>query len=460
MRLPIALAAATLVAFLFAPLATATVLVGLVTFLYAATVTYRIVIFRRALRDRPLTTVLDQDARAIPDDELPVYTVLVPVYQEAATLAQLITALESLEYPADRLDVKVLLEADDAETIAALAEMNAPEWIEPVIVPVAEPRTKPKACNYGLLGARGELVTIYDAEDVPEPLQLRRAVAAFRTLGPEVGCLQAKLGFYNENQNLLTRYFSLDYALWFDLLLPGLVAGSAPIPLGGTSNHFRREDLESIGAWDPFNVTEDADLGIRLQRLGRRVAVLDSTTYEEATSDVVNWVKQRSRWYKGYLQTMLVHLRDPRQLRQDLGTRGALALTLFVGGTPVLAALNPVMWFLTALWFGARADWVATLFPPVIFYPALLICLIGNIACVYQSVLAARLTGRPSLVITAFFMPFYWVLMSIAAIKAIFQLFTAPAFWEKTTHGMAVRPEIVLDLTEAHARISAQAAAQ
>ena len=204
-----------------------------------------------------------------------------------------------------------------------------------MFVPPAEPRTKPKALNFGLTLARGQLIAVYDAEDDPESLQLRRAVVAMRRLGPEVGCLQAKLSYNNPEQNLITRWFTLEYAMWFTFFLPGLASMGAPIPLGGTSNHFRRGVLRALGGWDPYNVTEDADLGIRMYREGYRVRVLESNTLEEANSDFVNWVKQRSRWYKGYLQTFLVHMRSPRQLRREMGWKGTAHFCVFVGGTPV-----------------------------------------------------------------------------------------------------------------------------
>jgi cellulose synthase/poly-beta-1,6-N-acetylglucosamine synthase-like glycosyltransferase len=303
----------------------------------------------------------------------------------------------------------------------------------------SEPRTKPKACNVGLGRARGSFVTIYDAEDRPDPLQLRRAVAAFRRLPPEVACLQAKLSYHNAEQNLLTRWFTAEYALWFGQLLPGLVKLGAPVPLGGTSNHFRRQILVRLGGWDPFNVTEDADLGVRLHRLGFRTGVLDSTTLEEANSDLVNWAKQRSRWYKGYLQTWLVHMRHPRQLWQQLGAKGFIGFNLFVGGTPFLAMLNPVFWAMTALWFMARPPIILELFPAWLYYTSLICLVAGNFAFLYTAVVGARVLGRPNLVFAALLSPAYWVMMSVAAIKAMVQLVAAPTFWEKTVHGLDER---------------------
>ncbi len=419
-----------------APLATLTVAIALATALYLAALVYRLLMFRGSL-DAPETVVVnDAEARAIPARQLPTYTILVPAYREPEVIADLLAGLSQLQYPAHRLDIKLLLEADDPETLAAVARAHPSPNVEVLRILPSQPRTKPKACNVGLGRARGRFVTIYDAEDRPDPLQLRRAVAAFRRLPSEVACLQAKLSYHNAEQNLLTRWFTAEYALWFGQFLPGLIKLGAPVPLGGTSNHFRRETLVRVGGWDPFNVTEDADLGVRLHRLGFRTGVLESITLEEANSDFVNWTKQRSRWYKGYLQTWLVHMRHPLMLRRQLGLKGFVGFNLFVGGTPFLALLNPVFWALTAIWFLAKPPIILALFPTWLYYASLLSFTLGNFTFLYTAVVGARAAGRPSLALAALLSPAYWVMMSIAAIKACIQLLVAPSFWEKTTHGL------------------------
>ncbi|MBI4425313.1 MAG: glycosyltransferase, partial [Elusimicrobia bacterium] len=188
---------------------------------------------------------------------LPVYTVLLPLYREANVLPRLLRSIERLDYPPDRLDVKLLIEADDSETARAAAGLEPRDWLEIVRVPQGSPKTKPRACNAGLARARGELVVVFDAEDRPEPAQLRMSVAAFSGLPPGVACLQAKLNCYNARRNALTRLFTLEYTAWFDLFLPGLYALGGPVPLGGSSNHFKTSALKALGGWDPFNVTED-----------------------------------------------------------------------------------------------------------------------------------------------------------------------------------------------------------
>jgi cellulose synthase/poly-beta-1,6-N-acetylglucosamine synthase-like glycosyltransferase len=427
---------ALLAGLVIVPVATAVALVAFATIIYLATIAHRVLMASRSRSATSVVVVSDEDALAIPDDELPVYTVLVPMYHEAQVVPQLLAHLRALDYPRGRLDVKLLLEEDDEATIEAARVHAAADGIDLVLVPAAAPRTKPKALNYGLTFARGDLVTIYDAEDRPDPLQLRRAVVAFRRLPSDVACLQAELSYHNSTQNIITRWFTIEYAMWFTLFLPGLAASDAPLPLGGTSNHMKRSVLDSLGAWDAHNVTEDADLGIRLHRQGWKTGVLGSQTLEEGNSDFVNWVKQRSRWYKGYLATWLVHLRHPVELWRDLGPSGFVQFHLFVGGTPLLALLNPLFWLLTLAWFGAHSGIVKTIYPTPVYFAGLFCFVVGNLIIYYMTILAARISERPVLVLAACLVPAYWVMMSIAAMKAFWQLVAAPSYWEKTTHGL------------------------
>jgi cellulose synthase/poly-beta-1,6-N-acetylglucosamine synthase-like glycosyltransferase len=412
-----------------------------ITFLilsYLAALTFRLYLFWTALRSPGEVVISDDEARAVPDDLLPVYTVLVPAFREPEVIEHLITNLRALEYPTSRLDIKMLLEEDDEATVEAGRALIKPEdeGIEIVLVPKGDPQTKPKALNYGLSLAHGQLVTIYDAEDRPDPLQLRKAAISLGRASDDTACIQAKLVFFNTQQNLITRWFDIEYRMWFSQLLPGLSHVHAPIPLGGTSNHFRRDVLTEVGGWDPYNVTEDADLGVRLHRRGYKTAVLESTTHEEANSDFINWVKQRSRWYKGYLQTWLVHCRRPRSLYRDLGWKGFLMFHLFVGGTPLLAMLNPVFWLMTILWFVAHPAFVLHVFPAPVYYAGLLCWLGGNFVFLYACMLSAYETKQPKLTIAAALMPLYWVMMALAAAKATIQIIFNPSYWEKTQHGL------------------------
>ncbi|GLB64544.1 N-acetylglucosaminyltransferase [Dietzia sp. NCCP-2495] len=417
--------------------ATLIILTALCTVAYLVTLADRVLLLSRGLARDAIMTIPDDRARAVPDSELPRYTVLVPAYNEPEVIGDLIGAMDAIDYPADKLEVLLLLEADDEVTIDAAEAAGLGEVCTILRIPPAQPRTKPKACNYALHYATGEIITIFDAEDRPDPLQLRRVVAALADLDDDVACVQAKLAFHNGSQNMLAAWFTADYALWFNFLLPGLMRSDSPIPLGGTSNHIRADVLSEIGAWDPHNVTEDADLGVRIAARGYRTAVLDSTTLEEANPDPINWIRQRSRWYKGYLQTWLVHMRQPVALWRTLGTVGMFRFTTLLAGTPVIACLNMVFWLVTLSWILGQPALVAQVFPAYVYFPALICLVLGNATILYSNLVAVRETGNSRLWWACLTVPLYWLLMSVAAIKGTYQLFANPSYWEKTVHGLA-----------------------
>lgn len=435
--LTLGLVAVVILALVFATIPTLTVLTAVCTAGYIATLADRLLLFSRGLARDAIFTVDDDEARAAPEQDLPPYTVLVPAYNEPEVVGDLIAAMTAIDYPAGKLQVLLLLEEDDAVTIAAAREAGLGEIVEILLVPAADPRTKPKACNYGLHFATGDVVTIFDAEDLPDPLQLRRVAVAFDRLGDDVACVQAKLAFHNGTQNMLTGWFTADYALWFNFVLPGLMRSNSPIPLGGTSNHIRRSVFDEIGAWDPYNVTEDADLGVRIAESGYRTAVLDSTTLEEANSDPINWIRQRSRWYKGYLQTWLVHVRRPVQLWRGIGTVGMLRFTTLLAGTPIIACLNMVFWLITISWLLGQPFLVEEIFPWYVYFPALISLVFGNSAVLYMNLVACRETGNSALWLACLTVPLYWLMMSVAAIKGTYQLIRNPSYWEKTFHGLS-----------------------
>ncbi len=376
-----------------------------------------------------------EELAALDEEGLPTYTVLVPLYREAEVLPNLVSFLSALDYPTEKLHITLLIEEDDAETKAACDALRLPAHFHPLIVPDSEPKTKPKACNYGLFAHDSDLVVIYDAEDHPEPDQLKKAAAAFAELPDEVVCLQAKLNYYNQRHNLLTRWFTSEYSVWFDLFLPGLTAAKAPIPLGGTSNHFRSGPLKELGGWDPFNVTEDCDLGVRMHKHGYYTSMLDSTTWEEANGELWSWIRQRSRWVKGYLQTYLVHMRDPLKLLRQLGLYGFFGFQMTIGGSLLCFLLNPIYWVMTALWFTLQPALISAIFPPVVFALGAFCLFVGNFVFVYLAVAGCANRGYYDLVKHAVITPLYWLLMSVGAYKAFIQLIHRPHYWEKTQHG-------------------------
>ena len=427
---------------------------------YLATILYKLLTVFISLVCRPEIRVYKRDIIKYPEDQLPVYTILLPMYKEGAVVEKLVRAIDHMDYPHDKLDVKLLLEEDDVETVRRATEMHLPSCCELVVVPNAFPKTKPKACNHGLLNARGEFTVIYDAEDVPERDQLRKAVVAFSRMPSEVACLQVKLNYYNPHENMLTRWFAMEYTAWYDLFLPGLHKLGAPIPLGGTSNHFRTAVLQNLGGWDPFNVTEDCDLGIRLHRAGYRTKVLDSTTWEEANERLGNWVRQRSRWIKGYFQTHLVHTRSTVRTVGGLGLFGYASFLLTVGGLSATLVLNPVFWAVlllyAGLWAGERLGWgvstwqmlyydrVSDIDPSYtlwsqlswVFFGIAVLLFAANLIFILINVIACFRRGLLRLLPAALISPLYWALISLAAWKGFLQLFLRPFYWEKTEHGL------------------------
>lgn len=381
-------------------------------------------------------TITPGQLEALEARELPVYTILVPAYKEARVIGNLLRSLAALDYPADKLDIILLFEEDDPETLAAAKAAAPGANVRFLVVPAGEPQTKPKACNVGLLFAQGEYLVIYDAEDRPEPDQLKKALLAFRQGPRELACVQAALNYYNWNENFLTRMFTLEYSFWFDYLLPGLDRLRLPIPLGGTSNHFKTAVLRELGGWDPFNVTEDADLGIRAAMHGYRVGIVNSTTYEEANKKLGNWLRQRSRWIKGYMQTALVFSRDPIGLVRRAGLRQAIGFVLLIGGTPLIFLMQPIAIGLTILWLVTRTQLLTPLFPPWLLYISLFNLLFGNVLAIYVNMFAVFKRRLHVLVLFSILNPAYWLLHSMASFKALGQLFTRPYYWEKTTHGL------------------------
>jgi glycosyltransferase XagB len=376
-------------------------------------------------------------ARLLSDDELPVFTVLVPMFREPEMLPMLARSLRQLDYPLGKLDIKLVLEASDHETIAVASKLGLEGVFEVIRVPPSQPQTKPKACNFALRFARGEFLVVYDAEDRPEPDQLRKVVATFRQSSPDTACLQCRLSYFNAEENWLTRMFTLDYALWFDQMLPGLERLNVPIPLGGTSNHFKIDVLRELHAWDPFNVTEDADLGVRLTQKGYRVGVVDSTTFEEASCHAGNWIRQRSRWMKGYMQTFLVHTRRPIHLIRTIGLLGCLGFVFFIGGTVLSGLFNPVFWLLYLVWLTAATSGFDPVFPQVLLFLSLFNLLAGNGAFVFLNMLAPIRRGWLDLIPYSLTALGYWIMISIAAYKGLWQLLRDPFHWEKTQHGVS-----------------------
>jgi len=370
----------------------------------------------------------------IKDNELPTITILIPLYKEAATLPSIINALNDLDYPKQKLDIKFVFEEDDLQSIEEAKRLIYDENIDIIVTPNSTPKTKPKACNYALFQASGEITVIYDAEDVPEPHQLRKAAAAFLAGGPKLACVQARLNYYNSDENWLTGLFSLEYYLWFCFFLPGLQMLGAPIPLGGTSNFIRTKILRELGAWDAFNVTEDADLGLRLARAGYKTQVIDSETLEEATCTVHSWIKQRTRWIKGHLQTWLVHLRMETAPINNKNWSAHAAVHLFLAGNFVSALITPPLWLLFCLSIGSSSSSLGNPEQIAFNHLAIFIFCFAYLSALSINIIAALANKRRDLLPLVLIIPLYWILNSIAAYLAVFELISNPFYWSKTSH--------------------------
>ncbi|MGD0474992.1 MAG: glycosyltransferase [Candidatus Velthaea sp.] len=416
-----------------------TAFVSLMIFLqisFVLSISMKVVLSIAGARNEISQPIKPEEISALRDSDLPIYTVLVPVFKEPEVVHQLIDGIKNIDYPQHKLDIILLLEENDPDTLKAAMKAHPPSNWRLMVVPDCQPKTKPKACNVGLYFARGEYLVIYDAEDIPEPNQLKMSIVAFKKNGPEYVCFQAALNYFNANENFLTRMFCLEYSYWFDYLVPGLDRLRLPIPLGGTSNHFDVAKLRRLGGWDPFNTTEDCDLGLRATAEGMKVGFINSTTFEEANTNLGNWIRQRSRWCKGYMQSYLVFIRHPVALVRTIGVKNFLAFNLFVGGTVMTFLATPPLWALSVFWLVFQGKFENPL-PDWLLVVTLLNLIIGNLLGIYLNMLAVFVRKNYRLLPFALLNPFYWILHSIAAYKALGQLFTKPFYWEKTQHGIS-----------------------
>ncbi|MDB5238796.1 MAG: glycosyltransferase [Candidatus Parcubacteria bacterium] len=409
------------------------------TVVYFLDLLFNMYIIYKSFKTRPEITASPAELAALSEADLPMYTIFCPLYKEWQVVPQFAEAMSKLDYPKNKLQIMFLLEENDKETVRKVREANLPSQFEIVVVPHSKPKTKPKAMNYGLQFARGEYLVIYDAEDKPEVDQLKKALVSFKKSDPRIICVQAKLNFYNPTQNILTRVFTAEYSLWFDLVLPGLQSIGAPIPLGGTSNHFKVNMLRELDGWDAFNVTEDCDLGMRIAKRGYKTAIVESTTHEEANSHYFNWLSQRSRWIKGYIQTYLVHMRRPQSFIEAGKTKDLIAFQAIVGGKVLSLFINPIMWAITICYFLFRAHtavFIESLFPGPVLTIGVLSLVFGNFLYLYYYMIGCAKRDYNSLLKYVFLIPFYWLSMSLASWRSVYEVIVKPHYWAKTRHGL------------------------
>lgn len=384
--------------------------------------------FAASLRKRPASPGKVTLAR------LPVVSVMVALYRESDIAARLVQRLSRLDYPRDLLDIVLVVEEEDSITRKALARAALPGWMRVVVVPAGRVKTKPRALNFGLTQCRGSIVGVYDAEDAPDPDQIRKVVTRFAERGQDVACLQGALDFYNPKKNWLARCFTVEYAGWFRVILPGLERLGLPLPLGGTTLFFRRDILESLGGWDAHNVTEDADLGMRLARRGYRTEILPSTTLEEANCHTLPWVKQRSRWIKGYMMTYLTHMRAPARLWHELGPKAFLGFQILFLGSLSQALFAPLLWSLWSFTLGLGHPLEGMLSPMAMtaLTGIFMACEVLNIAV---GTLGLKRSGQNLSPLWVPTLMVYFPLQAFAAYKAAWEMLHKPFYWDKTTHG-------------------------
>lgn len=377
-----------------------------------------------------------RDDATAPDGaaDLPVVSLLVPLHDEGEVLPQLIRRLGTTDYPRALLDICLVVEAGDHATRLAIRALSLPGWIREIVVPPSTLQTKPRAMNYALDFCQGEVIGIYDAEDAPETDQISRIVAAFAASGPDVACIQGYLDFYNADRNWLARCFTIEYAIWFRVILHGLERLGLPVPLGGTGVFFRRSALEALGACDAHNVTEDADLGFRLARLGWRCRFLATTTFEEANCAALPWIRQRSRWLKGYAMTWITHMQNPAALWRDLGPRRFAAFQVLLLGTVSNFVLAPFVWLLWARVVGFEPAFTRHL-PDVVWLVLGGAFVLSEVVALATGLFAVRGRRHRHLLPWVLTMPFYWPLGTLAVAKALYELIARPFYWDKTRHG-------------------------
>ncbi len=366
---------------------------------------------------------------------LPHITLLIPLFRETEIAQHLLSRLRSIDYPRELLDICLVTESDDTTTRDALGKTVLPTWMRPIVVPQGTLRTKPRALNFALDFARGSIIGVYDAEDAPDPDQLQIVAHHFANRGPSVACLQGVLDYYNDSANWLTRCFTIEYASWFRVILPGLERMGLVVPLGGTTLFFRRDVLEELGGWDAHNVTEDADLGVRLARAGYTTELIPTVTQEEANGRFWPWIKQRSRWLKGYAITYTVHMREPRKLWRDLGAKRFWGVQLLFAGTLSQFVLAPVLWSFWLIPLGWHHPFHDTL-PTAWFWILAITFFVAEAINLAVAAIALRAANKTWLIKWALTLQIYFPMAAIAAYKGLIELAWKPFFWDKTTHGI------------------------
>ncbi len=390
---------------------------------YVVSITFR-------LPPQPPKGLSDEDKK-----DLPVISVILPVYKEKEVLPQLCQRMADMDYPADKLDLIFIFESGDDETINAFVQLEKPAHFKGLVSPDVQPKTKPKALNVALRETRGEFLVIFDAETLPETDQFMKAMAAFK-YSPQLDYVHCRIDVYNANTNWLTKMYTAEFAFFYNFFLPGLATVKSPTPISGHSVYFRREQLIKVGGWDAYNLAEDCDIGIRMFRNGyKNASVLDSASWEQSTTTLGDWIKQRTRWMQGFVQTSMVNLRFPALLWKDLGgLRNVLMFMFHVPGGVFLNGLNLVQWMMLAFWYATNDPIIQTIFTDILLYLSVLSFFLANLMFTYFNLLGLYHRKYYSFVGLALFSPIYWLFLSYATLRSILRFFRQESTWDKTNH--------------------------
>lgn len=406
---------------------------AVISFFYLVLMIFKLYIVYKSTRKK-LVSVTPEELNSIKDSDLPQMSILIPLYREEDVITQIMDAMTAIDYPKEKLQVLITVESYDWKTRQAIEIMNPPDNFKIVTLPDVSPKTKPKALNVAFMQAIGEFLVIYDAEIIPDPQQLKKAYLGFKN-NPDIGCLQTRLDHYNSHENAMTKLFNAEFSFYYDLFLPGLTELGFPVPLSGHSTIFRRQVLEDIGAWDPYNVAEDCDMGMMIKRAGWKTDILDSVSREEATGEVGAWVRQRTRWMKGFIQTSIVHLRHPLGFIKDIGGwYNFFGFFLTVPGTVLLNFFNLFYWFLLIAWIFTGSTTIKYFFPGPILYISVISFILGNFIFTFLNLVGSYKRERYAMVKYSLISPIYWILLAYATVRAVFQIVVRPHHWEKTAH--------------------------
>ncbi len=406
----------------------------IISVFYIFVVLFKVVMMIASIREEPHEYSPDE-IRAVADSDLPVMTILIPLYKEHTLIPQIFKYLSEFDYPPEKLDIIFILEETDKETAEAFLAQNPPSHFKALLSPDVQPKTKPKAMNVAFRQAKGEYIVIYDAEILPEADQLKKAYLTLKD-HPDVNYLHAKFDVYNLRCNWITRLYAAELTYFYHHFMPGVVCLGFPVPISGHTVFFRRTAIEAVGAWDPYNVAEDCDIGIRLFRHGFGSGMmLESHSWEQSTATIPTWVRQRTRWVQGFIQTTLVQLRYPLLLKKQLKTwRNFCAFLLFVPGNVVQNILNIVQWCLFILWYTTSAPFIQLAYTGPTLYISMVCFVAGNFILTFFWMYGLFSRKHYWTVFWAVLTPIYWVMLGIATIRATYHLFLHPYKWDKTQH--------------------------